>query len=71
LWWFALLSVASFLLKQTTTSLERYLYATVPLLLLFGLWSSLHPRVGRLLIAFGSVLLVIFTLRLSNGEWVG
>lgn len=71
LWWFALLSVASFLLKQSTTSLERYLYATVPLLLLFGLWSSLHPRVGRMLIAFGSVLLVIFTLRLSNGEWVG
>lgn len=70
-WVFGLLSVASYLLKQSTISLERHLYATVPLLLLGGLWSSAHPRWGRFLVGFGSVLAIIFSLRLSRGEWVG
>ena len=71
IWTFGVLSVASYLLKQSTISLERHLYATVPLLLLAGLWNSTHPRWGRFLVAFGAVLSITFSLRLSRGEWVG
>ena len=70
-WAFGALSVVSYLLKQSTISLERHLYATVPLLLLGGLWSSAHPRWGRFLVGFGGLLAITFSLRLSRGEWVG
>jgi hypothetical protein len=68
---FAVLSLVSYLLKQSTISMERHLYATVPILLLGGLWCSLHLRWARFLIVFGTLLAVTFSLRLSRGEWVG
>jgi FtsH-binding integral membrane protein len=68
---FGVLSLISYLLKQSTISMERHLYATVPVLLLGGLWCSAHPRWGLWLLAFGSLLAVTFSLRLSRGEWVG
>ncbi|MCP9772278.1 hypothetical protein KBY66_06530 [Synechococcus sp. Tobar12-5m-g] len=68
---FGWLSLFSYLLKQSTISLERHLYATVPILLLAGLWGSTHLRWARWLIAFGSLLAVTFSLRLSRGAWVG
>ena len=68
---FALASIAAYLLKQNTISFERHLYATVPLLLLLGLWASLHPRWAKLLLGFGSLLCLVFGLRFASGGWVG
>ncbi|MGB7563976.1 MAG: mannosyltransferase family protein [Prochlorococcaceae cyanobacterium] len=68
---FGILSLISYLLIQSTISMERHLYATVPVLLLGGLWCSRHPRWSRWLLAFGCLLAVTFSLRLSRGEWVG
>lgn len=68
---FALFSLAAYLLKQNTISLERHLYATVPLLLLLGLWGSEHPRWAKLLLGFGSLLCVVFGFRFASGGWVG
>jgi hypothetical protein len=50
---------------------ERHLYATVPLLLLVGLWASLNPLWGRLLVGFGALLCVVFGFRFASGGWVG
>ncbi|MEN9878242.1 MAG: hypothetical protein RLZZ158_1281 [Cyanobacteriota bacterium] len=68
---FALFSLGAYLLKQNTISLERHLYATVPLLLLLGLWASEHPRWAKLLLGFGSLLCVVFSFRFASGAWLG
>jgi hypothetical protein len=68
---FAIASLGAYLLKQNTISIERHLYATVPLLLLVGLWASLNPLWGRLLVGFGALLCVVFGFRFASGGWVG
>lgn len=68
---FALASLGAYFLKQNTISIERHLYATVPLLLLIGLWASLNPRWGRLLLGFGALLCLAFGFRFASGGWVG
>jgi len=68
---FALASLGAYFLKQNTISIERHLYATVPLLLLIGLWASLNPRWGRLLLGFGALLCLVFGFRFASGGWVG
>jgi hypothetical protein len=68
---FALFSLGAYLLKQNTISLERHLYATVPLLLLLGLWASEHPRWAKLLLGFGSLLCVVVSFRFASGAWLG
>lgn len=68
---FALASLGAYFLKQNTISIERHLYATVPLLLLMGLWASLNPRWGRLLLGFGALLCLAFGFRFASGGWVG
>jgi len=68
---FALASLGAYFLKQNTISIERHLYATVPLLLLLGLWASLNPRWGRLLLGFGALLCLAFGFRFASGGWVG
>lgn len=45
--------------------------AMVPLLLLIGLWASLNPRWGRLLLGFGALLCLAFGFRFASGGWVG
>jgi len=45
--------------------------AMVPLLLLMGLWASLNPRWGRLLLGFGALLCLVFGFRFASGGWVG
>jgi hypothetical protein len=70
-WSFAAASLLAYLLKQHTMSLERHVFATAPLLMLHGAWFSAHPRWLRFLVAFGSLLLVIYALRFANGEWIG
>lgn len=71
IWCFAAASLAAYLLKQHTISLERHVFATAPLLVLHGAWFSTHPRWLRLLVGFGAVLLVIYALRFANGDWIG
>jgi len=71
LWLCGAASLAAHLLKQHTISLERHVFATVPLLMLYGAWFSEHPRWLAFLLGFGSLLLVLFTLRLARGPWIG
>jgi hypothetical protein len=68
---FAVTSIAAYLLKQSTISLERHLYATVPLMLLLGPWAQRHPSWAKLLLGFGSLLAVVFGCRFASGGWVG
>jgi hypothetical protein len=71
LWLFGAASLAAYLLKQHTISLERHVWATAPLLMLYGAWFSEHPRWLTFLLGFGSLLLVLFTLRVARGQWIG
>ncbi len=70
-WLFGATSVLAYLLKQNTISLERHVFATVPLLLLYGLWFSAHPRWLGFLLGFGSLLSVIYAIRFAQGHWIG
>lgn len=70
-WAFGAASLASYLLKQHTMSLERHIFATVPLLMLQGAWFHEHPRWLRFLVGFGALLLVIYALRFAAGQWIG
>jgi hypothetical protein len=70
-WVFGAASLVAYLLKQNTISLERHVFATVPLLMLYGAWFSEHPRWLIFLLGFGSLLTVLFTLRVSHGQWIG
>jgi len=71
LWLFGAASLVAYLLKQNTISLERHVFATVPLLMLYGAWLSKYPRWLAFLLGFGSLLLVLFTLRVARGQWIG
>jgi hypothetical protein len=71
LWLFGAASMAAHLLKQHTISLERHGWATAPLLMLYGARFSERPRWVGFLRGFGSLLLVLFTLRLARGPWIG
>ena len=70
-WAFGAASLLAYLLKQHTMSLERHIFATVPLLMLHGAWFSEHPRWLRFLVGFGALLLVIYALRFASGQWIG
>jgi hypothetical protein len=70
-WSFGAASLLAYLLKQHTMSLERHVFATVPLLMLHGAWFRAHPRWLRFLVGFGALLLVIYALRFANGAWIG
>jgi hypothetical protein len=70
-WAFGAASLVAYLLKQHTMSLERHIFATVPLLMLHGAWFHEHPRWLRFLVGFGALLLVIYALRFANGQWIG
>ena len=70
-WSFAAASLAAYLLKQHTMSLERHIFATAPLLVLQGAWFSAHPRWLRFLVGFGALLLVVYALRFARGDWIG
>ncbi|MFM7394168.1 MAG: hypothetical protein ACKO22_07360 [Cyanobium sp.] len=69
-WAFGVASLAAYLLKQHTMSLERHIFATGPLLMLQGAWFREYPRWLRFLVGFGALLLVIHALRFANGEWI-
>ncbi len=71
LWSFAAASLLLYLLKQNTISLERHLFATAPLLLLYGAWFQEHPGWRRFLLGFGSLLLLLYALRFAHGLWIG
>jgi hypothetical protein len=71
LWLFGVTSVMAYLLKQNTISLERHVFATVPLLMLYGAWFSAHPRWLGFLLGFGSLLSVIYSVRFAQGHWIG
>ena len=70
-WSFGAASLLAYLLKQHTMSLERHIFATVPLLMLYGAWFSAHPRWQHVLVGFGALLLVIYALRFAQGQWIG
>ena len=71
LWLFGVSSVMAYLLKQNTISLERHVFATVPLLMLYGAWFSAHPRWLGFVLGFGSLLSVIYSVRFAQGHWIG
>ena len=71
LWLFGFTSVMAYLLKQNTISLERHVFATVPLLMLYGAWFSAHPRWLAFVLGFGSLLSVIYSVRFAQGHWIG
>jgi hypothetical protein len=71
LWLFGSTSVMAYLLKQNTISLERHVFATVPLLMLYGAWFSAHPRWLGFVLGFGSLLSVIYSVRFAQGQWIG
>lgn len=71
LWLFGVSSVMAYLLKQNTISLERHVFATVPLLMLYGAWFSAHPRWLGFVLGFGSLLSVIYSVRFAQGQWIG
>jgi len=71
LWVFAAASLLLYLLKQNTISLERHIFTTAPLLLLYGAWFHSHPGWRRFLLGFGSLLLVLYALRFAHGLWIG
>ncbi len=71
LWVFGAASLLLYLLKQNTISLERHIFATVPLLMLYGAWFDGHPGWRRFLLGFGSLLLLLYALRFANGLWIG
>jgi hypothetical protein len=71
LWLFGVTSVMAYLLKQNTISLERHVFATVPLLMLYGSWFSAHPRWLGFVLGFGSLLSVIYSVRFAQGHWIG
>ncbi|MCS5697650.1 hypothetical protein NZK32_01140 [Cyanobium sp. FGCU-52] len=70
-WAFGVASLLAYLMKQHTMSLERHIFATVPLLMLQGAWFREHPRWLRFLVGFGALLLVIYALRFADGQWIG
>ncbi len=70
-WSFGVFSLLAYLLKQHTVSLERHIFATAPLLMLYAAWFSERPRWLRFLVGFGALLLVIYALRFANGQWIG
>lgn len=71
LWLFGATSVIAYLLKQNTISLERHVFATVPLLMLYAAWFSSHPRWLGFALGFGSLLSVIYSVRFAQGHWIG
>lgn len=71
IWIFGAGSLSLYLLKQNPMSLERYVFATVPLLMLHGAYFGDHRRWMIFLAGFGSVLLVIYALRFAQGQWIG
>ena len=71
LWSFAAASLLLYLLKQNTISLERHLFATAPLLMLYGAWFQEHPGWRRFLLGFGGLLLLLYALRFAHGLWIG
>ena len=71
LWVFGAASLLLYLLKQNTISLERHIFATAPLLMLYGAWFDAHPGWRRFLLGFGSLLLLLYALRFANGLWIG
>ena len=71
LWIFGAASLLLYLLKQNTISLERHIFATAPLLMLYGAWFEQHRRWRRFLLGFGSLLLVLYALRFAHGLWIG
>jgi len=71
LWLFGATSVMAYLLKQNTISLERHIFATLPLLMLYGAWFSAHPRWLGFVLGFGSLLSVIYSVRFAQGHWIG
>jgi hypothetical protein len=68
LWLFGSTSVMAYLLKQNTISLERHVFATVPLLMLYGAWFSAHPRWLGFVLGFGSLLSVIYSVRFAQAD---
>ena len=70
-WAFGAASLVAYLLKQHTMSLERHIFATVPLLMLLGAWFGEHPRWLRFLVGYGALLLVTYALRFAAGLWIG
>ena len=71
LWVFGAASLLLYLLKQNTISLERHIFSTAPLLMLYGAWFEHHPGWRRFLLGFGSLLLVLYALRFAQGLWIG
>ncbi|MCP9849952.1 mannosyltransferase family protein [Cyanobium sp. Morenito 9A2] len=71
LWGFAAACLLLYLMKQNTMSLERHVFATAPLLMLYGAQLQRHPRWLVFLLGFGTLQLVLYALRLAHGLWIG
>jgi len=68
-----LYSIFSFLIifsSGRTASAERYIYAIAPLSLSLGILLDKYPRWGYGMILFLGILLVLYSIRFSQGLWV-
>ena len=53
-----------------TASAERYTYAIVSLAIAFGLLLARYPRWGYTILGFFAILLVTFSLRFAQNQWI-
>lgn len=67
---YAAFSVAIILASGAVTSAERYIYAIVPVAIALGEWLSRHRRWGYAVFSFFSILLVTFSIRFAQNQWV-
>ena len=67
---YAALSIAIILASGSVTSAERYMYGIVPLTIAIGEWLSRHRRWGYAVFGFFAILLVTFSIRFAQNQWV-
>ncbi|WP_051039793.1 mannosyltransferase family protein [Synechococcus sp. PCC 7336] len=67
---YAAFSVAIILASGQATSAERYMYGIVPLTIAVGEWLSRHRRWGYAVFSFFAILLVMFSIRFAQEQWV-
>ena len=67
---YAAFSVVIILASGSVTSAERYMYTIVPLSIAVGQWLSHHRRWGYAVFSFFAILLVTFSIRFAQNQWV-
>ncbi|MBW4614974.1 MAG: glycosyltransferase family 39 protein [Desmonostoc vinosum HA7617-LM4] len=53
-----------------TASAERYVYGIVSMAIAFGLLLTRYPRLGYAIISFFAILLLLFSIRFAQNQWV-